>query len=117
MRHRSTKSILDRKQAPRQAMLENLAASLVLYEKVQTTAGKARALRPLVEKLITKGKVKSLITKRALAAVLPEKTAVKKVLEVLGPRYATRPGGYTRTIKLGARKGDGAMMVQIELVK
>lgn len=116
MRHRSKKNTLDRLKAPRQAMLNNLAASVVLYEKVQTTEAKAKAVKPLVEKLITKGKSNTLHSRRELMKVLPVENATKKILEVLGPKYQTRPGGYTRIVKIGPRQGDGAMMVQIELV-
>ncbi|MCD4760944.1 50S ribosomal protein L17 [bacterium] len=116
MRHRKTGKILDRKAAPRKAMLENLATSLVLYEKIVTTEAKAKAVRPLVEKLITRGKVKSVHNKQLLGKVLPDKKAVQKVLDVLGPKYKDRKGGYTRIIKIGPRKGDGALMAQIELV-
>lgn len=117
MRHRRTGKTLDRKSAPRRALLRNLATSVVLYEHINTTLAKAKAVRPLVERLITKGRTKSLATRRELMKVLMVETAVNKVLEELGPRYATRPGGYTRIIKLGTRKGDGAETAQIQLVK
>ena len=117
MRHRRTGKTLDRKSAPRRALLRNLATSVVLYEHINTTLTKAKAVRPLVERLITKGRTKSLATRRELMKVLMVETAVNKVLEELGPRYATRPGGYTRIIKLGTRKGDGAETAQIQLVK
>lgn len=117
MRHRRTGKTLDRKAAPRRALLRNLATSVVLYEHVNTTLAKAKAVRPLVERLITKGRSKSLTTRRELMKVLTIESAVNKILEELGPRYATRPGGYTRIIKLGARKGDGAETAQIQLVK
>lgn len=116
MRHRSKTKILDRKKAPREALLKNLAASLILYEKVRTTQAKAKTVRPLVEKLITRGKVKNLHNKQQLSRVLPDKKAVQKVLDVLGPKYKDRKGGYCRIVKIGQRQGDGAMMVQIELV-
>lgn len=117
MRHRRTGKTLDRKSAPRRALLRNLATSVVLYEHVNTTLAKAKAVRPLVERLITKGRAKSLTTRRELMKVLTVESAVNKILEELGPRYATRPGGYTRIIKLGSRKGDGAETAQIQLVK
>ena len=117
MRHRRTGKTLDRKSAPRRALLRNLATSVVLYEHVNTTLAKAKAVRPLVERLITKGRSKSLATRRELLKVLTIESAVNKILEELGPRYATRPGGYTRIIKLGARKGDGAETAQIQRVK
>ena len=116
MRHRKVTKILDRKKAPRKAMLENLAVSLILYEKIKTTEAKAKALKPLIERLITKSKVKSVHTKQQLNRVLPDKKAVQKALDVLGPRYKERKGGYCRIIKIGPRKGDGALLVQIELV-
>lgn len=116
MRHRNKNKILDRQKAPRELMLRNLASSILLYEKVKTTKAKAAAVRPLVERAITAAKAGDLNARRGLLKVLLQKQAVKKALEVLGDRYKTRAGGYTRTTKLGARAGDGAAMVQIELV-
>ena len=116
MRHRNKNKILDRKKGPRELMLRNLASSIILYEKVQTTRAKAAAVRPLVEKMITVSKANDLNARRSLLEVLLQKNAVRKAMDVLSIRYKERDGGYTRTIKLGARQGDGAQMVQIELV-
>ncbi len=117
MKHNRKGKTLDRSNGPRKALLRNLATSLVLYEHVNTTLAKAKALRPIVEKLITKGRSKTLAARRELMRTLTIESAVNKVLEELGPRYATRAGGYTRIIKLGARQGDGAEVAQIQFVK
>ena len=117
MRHRRVGKTLDRKPGPRRALLRSLATSVILYENVNTTLAKAKAVRPFVERLITKGRIKSLTSRRALMKVLTVESAVNKILEELGPRYAERPGGYTRIIKLGTRKGDGAEIAQIQLLK
>ncbi len=116
MRHRKNKVTLDRKTGPRRALLKNLAAQLIVYEKIQTTEAKAKALRSFVEPLISKGRVTTLSSRRQLLAVLPTENAVKKVLEELGPRYKERPGGYTRIVKLPQRQGDAARMARIEFV-
>ncbi len=116
MRHRSKTKILDRKKQPREMMLRNLASSVILYEKVKTTDAKAKAVKPLVDKLITVSKKGDLTARRRLIAKLPQKMAVKKLMEVLGKKYQDRQGGYTRIVKLGEREGDGAKMAQIELV-
>lgn len=115
MRHRKTGTTLDRKKGPREALLKNLATSVILHEKVQTTKAKAKAVRPLVEKLITTGKGGTLSDRRKLISVVGE-NAAKKVIEVLAPRYKERPGGYLRLTNLGRRQGDGAEMTQIEMV-
>lgn len=117
MRHRSKTKILGREKAPRQALLRGLATSVIIYEKVKTTEAKAKAVKPVVEKLITTAKKNDLTARRKLLSVLYHKNAVNKALEVLGPRYQDRKGGYTRIVKLGKRQGDGAEMVQIEFVK
>ncbi len=117
MRHHNAKKILDRKNGPRNAMLRNMATSLILYEHMNTTLAKAKVIRPIVERLITTGKDKTLHSRRKLASYLLVESAVHKVLEEMGPRYADRQGGYTRIIKLGTRKGDGAEMAQIQFVK
>ena len=116
MRHRNKGKILDRKKAPREALLRNLVASVILYEKVSTTQAKAKAVRPLVEKAITTGKTSSLASRRKLQSFFYTEQPVKKILEVLGPRYQARAGGYTRIIKLEPRKNDGSAMARIELV-
>ncbi len=97
-------------------MLNNLVSSIIIYEKVKTTEAKAKAVRSLVEKAISTAKKGDLTSRRKLIAVLSQKMAVKKCLEVLGERYKNRQGGYTRIVRLGTRQGDGAKMVQIELV-
>lgn len=117
MKHRKTGKTLGRKKHSREAMLRNLATSLILYEHCNTTLAKAKAVRPYVERLITKAKTKDLNTRRALMSELMIETAVLKMLEELGPRYKERPGGYTRIIKLGKRQGDNAETAQIQLVK
>ncbi len=117
MKHRRKGKTLDRARAPRRALLRNLATSLILYENLNTTLAKAKAVRPLVEKLITTGRKKTLSARRALARVLTIESAVNKVLEEIGPRFASRPGGYTRILKLGRRQGDGAETAQIQLIK
>lgn len=116
MRHRKKTKILDRKKAPREAMLNNLACQLVLYEKISTTEAKARALRPYIEKLVTKAKKNTVANRRLILSKLPIKKSVKKLFDVLGPRYQERAGGYTRIIKTSVRKSDGAQMAVIEFV-
>ncbi len=116
MRHRKKSTTLDRQKAPRKAMLNNLAASVILYEKVTTTKAKAKAVKPLVEKIITLSKKNDLTAKKAVISMLAQKNAVKKTFEVLNKRYAKKIGGYTRITKLGTRQGDGAEIAQIELV-
>jgi len=116
MRHGNTGKTLDRAKQPRELMLRNLASSVLIYEKVKTTEAKAKVVKPLVEKMITLAKVGDLNSRRHLLQVLLQKNAVKKSLEVLGERYKSRSGGYTRIVKLGPRQGDGAQMVQLELV-
>lgn len=117
MKHNRKGKTLDRKAGPRKALIRGLATSLVLYENMNTTLAKAKAVQPVVEKLITTGRKKTLFARRELLKVLTVESAVNKVLEELGPRYATRPGGYTRIIKLGTRQGDGAQIAQIQFVK
>ncbi len=116
MRHRNKGKILDRKAASRKALLRNLATSIIIFEKVKTTKAKAKAVKPIVEKLITLAKNNNLTTYRKLQETLYHKKAIKKALEVLGPKYKERKGGYTRIINLKKRQGDGAEIVQIEFV-
>jgi large subunit ribosomal protein L17 len=98
------------------AMLANLAASLIAAEAILTTDAKARALRPVVEKLITKARKGGLHNFRLVLAFLRDEDATKKLFDEIGPRYQNRQGGYTRILKRGPRHGDGAPMVVIELV-
>lgn len=116
MRHNKKTKILDRKKASREALMRSLATSLILYEKIKTTEAKAKVLRPYVEKMITLGKEPTLHHRRQLLKDLYIENAAKKVLEVLGPRYKERSGGYIRIVKIGNRQGDGAKVVQIEFV-
>ena len=116
MRHKKSKRILGRVKSPREMMLRNLAASIIIYEKVKTTAAKGKEVRGLVEKLIKLSKQNNLTAHRRLLAMVPQKTAVKKLLEVINKRYPEKNSGYTRLIKLNPRPGDGASLVQIELV-
>lgn len=97
-------------------MLRNLASSILIYEKVKTTEAKAKEVRSLVEKIITIAKKGDLTARRRIIEHLPQKMAIKKSMEVLGERYKDKKGGYTRIVKLGNREGDGAKVVQIELV-
>ena len=116
MRHRVKGKKLDRKKAPREAMLKNLASSIIIYEKVKTTEAKAKTVKPLLEKIITTSIKGDLASRRELISLLPQKMAVKKAMEILAVKYKGRKGGYSRIIKLGTRIGDNANMVQIELV-
>jgi len=116
MRHRKTTKILDRKKAPRKALMRNLATNLVLYEKIETTEAKAKSLKPIIEKLITKAKKGDLHARRELIKYLYLENAVKKMIEEIGPRYKDRKGGYTRIIKTNSRQGDAAKMAIIEFV-
>ncbi len=111
MRHQRKGKTLDRNSTARKALLRNLATSLILHEHVNTTLAKAKAVKPVVEKLITTGKQKTLTSRRKLASYITIESAVNKVLEELGPRYAERKGGYLRIIKLGQRQGDGACLL------
>jgi large subunit ribosomal protein L17 len=106
----------DRPTDQRLAMFRGLVTSLLEHEQIRTTEAKAKAIRPLAEKMITLGKSGSLPARRRALAFIYDTDVVKKVFDDLGPRYASRPGGYTRIVKLGPRLGDNAPMVQLELV-
>lgn len=116
MRHRKKGKTLGRTKKPREMMLRNLASSILIYEKVKTTKAKAKAVRALLERMITVSKKGDLTARRRLISTLPQPMAVKKAMEVLSERYKDRSGGYTRITKIGSRDGDGADLVQIELV-
>jgi large subunit ribosomal protein L17 len=105
-----------RKKDQRKALFKSLASALILKEKIKTTEAKAKELRSFIEKFINRAKNKDLATRRFLSKFFPAKT-VKKLVDEIGPRYKERKGGYTRIIKLGLRKTDGARMAIIELVK
>ncbi|MBM3250840.1 MAG: 50S ribosomal protein L17 [Candidatus Nealsonbacteria bacterium] len=106
---------LSRERNQRRALLKLLAANLFLREKIRTTEAKARELSPFAERFITRAKKGDLNSRRILLRYLP-KNLVKKLVDQIGPRYKNRKGGYTRIIKLGPRKSDGAKMTIIELV-
>ncbi len=116
MKHLKSGKILGRKTAARKAMLKNLAESIILYEKIKTTEAKAKVVKSMVEKMITRAKKDTLHNRRILLSRLPTENSVKKLFEVIGPKYKDRNGGYLRIIKLSQRKGDAAEIVQIELV-
>ncbi len=117
MRHNVAGKRMQRNTAHRAALRRNFTVSLIQHERVETTLAKAKALRPFVEKMITLGKKKDLHRVRRAVSFLQDKDAVKKLFDVLGPRFATRPGGYTRILRLpGYRVGDGGTKAILELV-
>ncbi len=116
MRHRVAGRSLSRSTGQRKALFRNLVTDLLAYEKIKTTEAKAKEVRSIAEEVITLGKNGGLDTRRRLLALLYDKKVVEKVFEDLAQRYAERSGGYTRITKLGRRLGDGAKMVQLELV-
>lgn len=117
MRHNIAGRKLGRDTSHRRAMYRNLVTDLLGYEKITTTEAKAKEVRGLAEKMITLGKKGELQARRQALSFIIDKKVVEKVFTELAPRYAERPGGYTRITKLGPRLGDGAAMVQLELVK
>ena len=114
--HRVAGRKLSRYKDQRKALLRGLTVDLVKHERITTTLAKAKETRVMAEKLITHGKKGTLHHRRIALRQVPNKAAVTKVFDELGPRYSERPGGYTRIIKLGPRQGDGAYMAVIELV-
>ncbi|MBI0028081.1 50S ribosomal protein L17 [Gilliamella sp. B14448G11] len=116
MRHRKSGRQLNRNSSHRQAMFRNMTSSLVEHEIIKTTLPKAKELRRVVEPLITLAKSDSVANRRLAFARIRDKDTVKKLFSDLGPRFATRPGGYVRILKCGFRDGDNAPMAYIELV-
>ncbi|MBU0683720.1 MAG: 50S ribosomal protein L17 [Candidatus Omnitrophota bacterium] len=119
MRHRKKKGRLNRKTASRKAMLKHLANALFTYQRIETTLAKAKALRSFAEPLITLAKKNpnSVTARRRVVSRLSDKTVVKTLFDTVSPLYLDVPGGYTRIMPLGARKGDGTQMAIIELTK
>ena len=118
MRHRNSGRKLGKTAPHRTAMFANMAASLIKHEQIKTTLPKAKELRPVVEKLVTLSRrgAANLHARRQALATIRDEAQVKKLFEVIGPRYASRPGGYTRVLKAGFRHGDNAAMAFIEFV-
>ncbi len=116
MRHKIAHRKLNRTASHRKAMFANMSSSLVEHEQIVTTLPKAKELRPFVEKLITLAKKGDLNSRRIAISRMRNKAQAKKLFDVLGPRYADRPGGYIRIMKAGYRYGDNAPMAVIEFV-
>ena len=116
MRHRKKGRKLQRTASHRRAMLRNLATSLFRHERIKTTNAKAKELRPYAERLITLARRGDLHARRLVARKIQDREVLGKLFDEISPRYAERPGGYTRILKLGNRKGDAAEISLIELV-
>lgn len=117
MRHKVAGKKLGRTKNQRTALFRSLANNLILHEKIVTTEVKAKAVRPLVEKLITKAKSSSIHNRRLIIKELASENTTKKMIEVIGPKFKARNGGYTRIVKLGARVGDKAPLVSLSFVE
>ena len=117
MRHRKAGRQLRRTSEQKLALLRNLATSLIEQGAIETTEAKAKELRPFVEKLITKARTGTLHARRLAGIHIHKRGAADKLFQELGPKFAKRAGGYTRILKTGHRKGDGAEMARIELVE
>lgn len=116
MRHHNANRKFGRVRKVRKALLNSLARSLVLHERIETTEPKAKEIRPFVEKIITKGKTDNVSIRRSISTIIG-KNAAKKMVEDISKRYDKRNGGYTRVIKTGRRISDGSKMAIIEFVK
>lgn len=116
MRHQKKTVKLGRTAEHRKALLSNQVCSLIEHQRIKTTLAKAKAVRPLAEKMVTLGKKNSLHARRTAFAILRQKDAVKKLFDEIAPRAASRNGGYTRIVKLGQRKSDAASVAFIEWV-
>ena len=116
MRHKKAIKHLGRKDGHRKAMLANMASSLIMHKRINTTVAKAKALKTYVEPLITKSKEDTTHSRRTVFSYLKNKEAVKELFSIIAPKIADRPGGYTRVLHTGFRQGDGADMALIELV-
>jgi large subunit ribosomal protein L17 len=116
MMHNRAGRKLRRTTSHRLAMFSNQLQSLMTHERIQTTLTKAKELRPLAERLITIGKADGVAARRKVARWLPDRTTVKKIFENISPRFVDRPGGYTRILRLGSRKGDAAEAAILEFV-
>jgi large subunit ribosomal protein L17 len=117
MRHRKAGRQLRRTSEQKLALMRNLATSLIEHGAIETTEAKAKELRPFVEKLITKAKTGTLHSRRLAVRHIHKRAAADKLFQEIGPKFATRQGGYTRILKTGHRKGDGAEMARIELIE
>jgi large subunit ribosomal protein L17 len=116
MRHRVAGKKLGRKTAHRVMMFRNMVTSLLDKERVRTTLDRAKAVRPIAERMITLGKRETLHARRQALAFVKDPAVVAKLFSTLAPRFSQRPGGYTRIIRLGFRDGDGAQMAYLELI-
>jgi large subunit ribosomal protein L17 len=116
VRHQRSGKKLGRDSAHRRALYANLASQLIEYERIRTTLAKAKAVKPIAEQMITLGRRGDIHARRQAVAFLGSKDVVHKLFDELGPRYAERPGGYSRILRLGPRPGDSAEMVYLELV-
>lgn len=116
MRHRNAGFKLGRNTSHRRALLRNLVTSIIVEDRVETTVAKAKAVRPLVEKMITFGKKADLHSRRQALAFLQTDTAVTRLFDIVAPRYGDRQGGYLRIVRTGFQKGDGAEKAFIELL-
>lgn len=116
MRHRIKGRKLHRNTKQRQALFKSLIQALILNEKIKTTEAKAKAIKGLMDKLISQAKKGSLSARRQVLAFLPDKTAVHKLFDVIAPRTKDRISGFTRMLRLGHRKGDNTMIAQVELI-
>ncbi len=116
MRHNKAFNHLGRKSGHRKALLANMATSLILHKRIQTTVAKAKALQMYVEPLITKSKDDTTASRRLVFSYLKNKEAVTELFRTVAPKISERPGGYTRVLKTGFRQGDGADLAIIELV-
>jgi len=116
MRHQVKKRYLRRDSAHRRALLRNLVTSFIDKERIRTTVAKAKAAKPIAEKMITLAKRNTLHARRQALAYIFQESVVKKLFDVVSPRFTERPGGYCRIVKLAPRAGDGAQMAVLEMI-
>ena len=117
MRHKKAGKKLNRNTSQRKALFKNLIQALIVHEEIKITEAKAKVIKRLIDKLITKAKKGTLHSRRQILAFLPDKKAANKLVDEITPRFSKRISGFTRFIRLGKRRGDDAMIVKMELVE